>query len=745
MTVISLEPIARDARCRSLMGRLRFGGVARVDPPEHVWYEFRGGQYDGAATQGLNDYVYETARGEFHTIATFEGFVTLDGVVHARRGRPQDLPPFFKYDVRPHVIKDGFRSTERNPYRMGIDFEATVQGDEMEVAMFVVNFDAPGFHGLYYDRIRTDWHAYNETHKAFTKAVTAWIDWAGMRAVDPRRAVHNLVVNEFAATKDALSAEFASAMDGVDYSAEIAEYATLGFNLPPYRHQVEAVRRMLRMERPREREGVQLTPMCLYDPATGTMIRAEANVKGGMCCLDVGLGKTMICVMLAAARLNRLTLRERVTYRDGLDLQGTVVLVPPHLLEQWSREIVVYQPAATVVKWSRAQTIERCAAADFVLVSRTDVKRLGAVKAFALVIDECHTLPPIPAQHEIDAHFRWNVSATPQRYQHDVKASFNNPLHAVGLRVLDMVSCAKMPGALSSWMRDHMLFLGQSAVADLLPAIVEETVDVPIDDEFALNVARSEGYAPRAKRDAYFLQWRIAQGAYALPKEETIVYKPPAKLALEDLPTVFGDVPDDCPICLDPMEADRVRTLCNHDFCLECLVAGTATNGSCPMCRRPRVITGLRRVTADAASSSAAPEPAKPAGLEDDHVYTFTHKIRAAADLVAANERKAIVFVDNVVCLNMTKVVFQERGIGAVIVQKGPKVVDRLVDKFVRDDAVRCMILDMTRINDGLNLTVADLVVFVNEPKSDAIKTQAIGRCARLGQVSEAVRVVKLT
>jgi SNF2-related domain/Ring finger domain len=741
MTVISLEPIARDARCRSLLGRLRFGGVARVNPPEHVWYEFKGGHYDGAATQGLKDYVYEVARGEFCTMTSFEGFTTLDGVFHALIGRPQDLPPFLKYDVRPHVIKE-WNSAERNPYRMGIDFEATVQGAEMDVAMYVVNYDASGFHGLYYDRVRTEWHIYNETHKAFTKAVTAWIEWTGMRVVEPHRAMHHLMVAEFAATKEAMSVEFTDAMDGVNYSAYIEEFASLGFKLTPYRHQVEAVRRMLRMERPRELSGVRLTPECLYDPATGAMIRAEAAVKGGMCCLDVGLGKTMICVMLAAARLNRLTLQERMTYRDGLDLQGTVVIVPAHLLEQWGREIVVYQPAAKVARWNAADR----AAADFVLVSRTDVKRLGAVKAFALVIDECHTLPPIPAQHEIDAHFRWNVSATPQRYQHDVKASFNNPLHAVGMRVLDMASCAKIPGSVSAWMRDHMLFLGQSAVADLLPAIVEETVVVPFDDdENTINIARSVAHEPRSQRDALFLQWRVAQGAYCLPKKD-VVYKPPPKLNIDDLPTVYGDEPDDCPICLEPMEYDRVRTLCNHDFCLDCLIAGTAINGSCPMCRRPRVTKGLRRVTAGAASGSAAPPepPKEPVPAVDEYVYTFTHKIRAAADLVAGNARKAIVFVDNLSCLMMTKAVFQQRGVGAVIVQKGPKVVDRLVDKFVRDDAVRCMILDMTRINDGLNLTVADLVVFINEPKSDAIKTQAIGRCARLGQVSEAVRVVKL-
>jgi len=48
------------------------------------------------------------------------------------------------------------------------------------------------------------------------------------------------------------------------------------------------------------------------------------------------------------------------------------------------------------------------------------------------------------------------------------------------------------------------------------------------------------------------------------------------------------------------------------------------------------------------------------------------------------------------------------------------------------------------QLASGLNLTVADTIVFINTPPGPAIAAQALGRCVRIGQVSPTVRVVHL-
>lgn len=57
-------------------------------------------------------------------------------------------------------------------------------------------------------------------------------------------------------------------------------------------------------------------------------------------------------------------------------------------------------------------------------------------------------------------------------------------------------------------------------------------------------------------------------------------------LQQDDLYTEIDQINEDCPICLDPLNKDVIKTKCNHHFHKACIVQSLVIKKNCPMCRQ---------------------------------------------------------------------------------------------------------------------------------------------------------------
>ena len=388
--------------------------------------------------------------------------------------------------------------------------------------------------------------------------------------------------------------------------------------------------------------------------------------------------------------------------------------------------------------------------ADFLVIERAGVRQLAGKRVHRLILDESHDIKYAHGTHGIASTYKWAVTATPKKVSGNIIESLKRQLPALGLEALSLVGANKVPGGLDAWMRAAMVTVGQDAIAHMLPQTVETVIDVastPYEIEARRRFDLFVAAHPRVHNPWAIVSWERQQGSFStrdLHETPLDVNHLHAMPNVADMPKIY-DVLDDCPICLEVTDP-CVETACKHRFCNECLFMGTKNSLRCPMCRRNLDFKKLKLVL-DSAGPSRAPEPEPQAeGDGESDIYVFSSKIVKAAELVQQNVRKSIVFVSGHNCAMYTKDVFSRMNVGSIIMasKRATPALKWQLTRFVNDDAVRAIVLDMTKLSSGLNLTVADQVIFINRPTSDAIKTQAIGRICRLGQTSQQVRVFTL-
>lgn len=638
-------------------------------------------------------------------------------------------------DHLPVVVRKLFN--EDTTDRPRLDFENLLEGSTLRVKIFVVNA-----------------HLKSPANTWFIDFMNEWQLMMTGVVRDNKRVMHANVVNEYDQVVEALSNDFkakmaAASMD--DFAVFKEQVRQKGVALVPFKHQYVAVKAMLDMEDLTAGQSLKaavstrVSEKLWYDMSSGQFV--DDSFRGGMCNLAVGLGKTALVAFLAF-------MNDDVVPAD-LFFGGTVVVVPKHLCGQWAQELVRYRPG-TVVTTKHLDP----GTADFLIVDRKNLGDLAGRKVYRLVFDEAHTLQKRHIGHGIIAQYRWAVTATPKRDAANVVKSFHMQLPAIGLPEINLKGCNVVDGLLTAKMRKLVVNVDQSVAADLFPKVIQTRVQVP---KSAYDVAAYARFAalkvryPNVTANSWTLDnWEKRQGSYnfqdLIDQAEAAAMNVPVRTGPRILPplasmtVIQADDIDDCPVCFELCDP-CVQTQCGHRYCHDCLSTCLTKNALCPYCRRSIRVDKVVAVRPDGASTSIVQKEPEPEP-EDDKMFVFSSRIDKAVELTVQNARKTIVFVDNQPALNLTRSKLTAAGIKSVIVPAKANLIQNRIDRFVNDPAYKCIVLNMKKFADGLNLVVADQIVFVNsddrDPKFHAIKTQAIGRINRIGQVAKEVKVVTL-
>ena len=715
--VISLIP--EGAAPREYLGTLCFEDVVPTDPvPQPRFYT-----YDRKSTR-VQAYPLQLPGNEY---VRANKFVKIEHLL----GEHVPCSPAHV----PLVVRKIFNSESTGRPRLA--FENLLDNSTLRVKIFVVDSHLKSLANTWFIDFMNEWQ----------------IMMTGV-ARDGKRVLHSNVVTEYDQVVDAISNDFkakmaAASMD--DFAVFKEHVFQKGVALVPFKHQYVAVKAMLEMEDLTAGQSLKaavstrVAEKLWYDMSSGQFV--DDSFRGGMCNLGVGLGKSLIVALIAFMNDDVIPV--------GLFFDGTVVVVPKHLCGQWAQELARYKPG-TVVTTNHVDP----GPADFLIVDRKDLGDLAGRKVYRLVFDESHTLQKRHVGHGVSAQYCWAVTATPKRDASNVVASFRMQLQVIGLPEINLKGCNVVDGLLTAKMRKLVVNVDQSVAADLFPKVVQTRVHVPRSAYDVAAKARFRALLSKHPHTHHTVRtvedWETRQGSYnfqdLIDRAEAAAQEAPVRAGPKILPPVASmtvvqaDDVDDCPVCFELCDP-CVQTQCGHRYCHDCLSACLTKNARCPYCRQNIRVDKVVAVRPDGASSSTpVEEEAKTA--EDDKMFVFSSRIDKAVELVVQNARKTIVFVDNQPALNLTRSKLTAAGIKSVIVPAKASLIQNRIARFVDDPAYKCIVLNMKKFADGLNLVVADQIVFVNsddnDPKFRAIKTQAIGRINRIGQTAKEVRVVTL-
>ncbi|KAF1971468.1 hypothetical protein BU23DRAFT_556001 [Bimuria novae-zelandiae CBS 107.79] len=214
-----------------------------------------------------------------------------------------------------------------------------------------------------------------------------------------------------------------------------------------------------------------------------------------------------------------------------------------------------------------------------------------------------------------------------------------------------------------------------------------------------------------------------------------------------------------CTICLDPYERG-ILTTCGHKYCRECIFTWWKINHNCPECRTALVRGDLKDITHNkttvtaqeehhdsAATASPASSPSSAMSIYSSIHNSTMNEIKTVKledsygskiDMMARHllwirnndpGAKTIIysqFADflQVLCLALRRF---RIGVSGIRDKNG-------IEKFKKDPAVECFLLDAKSNSSGLNLVNATYVFLCEPLINPALELQAIARVHRIGQ-----------
>jgi SNF2 family DNA or RNA helicase len=194
---------------------------------------------------------------------------------------------------------------------------------------------------------------------------------------------------------------------------------------------------------------------------------------------------------------------------------------------------------------------------------------------------------------------------------------------------------------------------------------------------------------------------------------------------------------DNCIICFDII-TNKCITICGHLFCLDCIFIVLNNSSNCPICK-----TSLNRNDIYKISDQKNEEL-------DIHLKKYGTKLTTIISYINNNieaNNKIILFSQWNDCLKLISNILLDNNIKSVICKGNLNQSNAIINKFNNDPTTKILLLSSASLCTGLNLTVANIVIFSdiiygNPQYIKDIENQAISRIFRIGQTKK-IKIIK--
>lgn len=185
-------------------------------------------------------------------------------------------------------------------------------------------------------------------------------------------------------------------------------------------------------------------------------------------------------------------------------------------------------------------------------------------------------------------------------------------------------------------------------------------------------------------------------------------------------------VEEDCAICYE-RQTDTILT-CGHKFCHQCIsqiINSGHQQCRCPMCRRELVVSEYHNSTTEMESDSYK-----------DVSSMSSSKIDKVIDMVKEYSSKIVIVSQWTGMLDILKENSYMKMLKGVDLRGGMSLDEKAesIRQFRDDDTIRVCYMSLTSSAEGIDLTVANKMIFLDMWWNDAKMIQASDRIHRIGQ-----------
>lgn len=497
-------------------------------------------------------------------------------------------------------------------------------------------------------------------------------------------------------------------------------------------------------------------------------VEQNSRVRAGVMCDRPGAGKTNVLLALALS-----------TARSSSRRQSTIIVVPHNILSQWRDAatnfaapgllsvgvIDSYPPVAAMLHRPAAVLNAHDIIITTTLYFNTIATALhgSGVMAHRLVFDEVDSVAGM-MQNAFPAKFTWFVSATAvenfvnttnvgaeqRKYVStaasavqircedafvDASITLPEPEHSTIVlenviidNVLAGVLSRNEMGALNAMCFDHILL---SKATTVIASNEAEAVRALLDDSAAIaehaRVREREIATQLAERSQFMTDLSRTATEYDLKHVQKLAQTHESRIA-----TITQRLADNvcCPICISPVEGDRLVTrCCNKTFCEPCMRSWNARSSSCPTCRATiNGVVVIQRTPTETAS--------------DDDVVTvmrrMTNKIEALGVLLKTKMKngRIILFSDFQATFKQAAILLRRLGLTYTELDGGNvRELDAAQQDF-RSGRAQVLLVNSAFYGAGMNLECATDVVFMHS-MAPHMEKQVIGRAQRPGRTCQ--------
>lgn len=479
------------------------------------------------------------------------------------------------------------------------------------------------------------------------------------------------------------------------------------------------------------------------------------DVHGGILALPIGSGKTAVCCHLVQNYPGK-----------------TLILCPKTLVSVWQEEFKKHaDKTETSVFAARKKITGQVVIASYNNVNYS-LQRLKDIRWSRIICDEIHTFKnstcnTIKGIAEIPATNRWCVTATPvQEPIHAIESlmcTLRIPIFLKNKRLVKQIQEIKDPRVKYEMYENVYHLLGK--ISYYKKSIFEYSVNysvaevvMPSEWRVLYNAFITENEFRKSSR-AFFMNMRsmtnhpslvplYRYGSLTDSDCVEMANRDDLLLSLTDSSSFEKDVKETivhggkCCICLDDLVCPTI-TDCKHIFCKECIQQNYEYRKECPQCRHP--IQKLQEIVTETVEQKdmVTINMNNLRYRVDRKLYNLYQKsmqhhpkIDALIFMLLRSSEKTIVFTNVTKMLSHIECRLMEEKIPFCIIRGTQKASIRaqMIQRFQNDPNIKVFLLTHKTAAEGLTLTAASRIVFMEPCSNKEVFQQSLGRVRRMGQ-----------